>query len=178
MPDIKEARRRFTLALIVLLAVSLAAAAVLVSPIGNSPRAGQRKVQDLSQELRTKDREVVPLRGMDKKVVAAKQEVAGFWNERLPSSYAIISERLGKVSSETGVTLTTGRYKAESADVAGVQRIVIDASISGDYLQVVRFINSIEREKTFFLIDGVALGQQQGGTVSLQIRMETFLRTT
>jgi type IV pilus assembly protein PilO len=177
MPDIKEARRRFTLALIVLLAVSLAAAGVLVSPIGNSSRAGQRKVQDLSKELRTKDREVVPLRGMDKRVIAAKQEVAGFWTERLPSSSAIISERLGKVASETGVTLATGRYKYESADIAGVQRIVIEASVSGDYLQVVRFINSIEREKTFFLIDGVALGEQQGGAVSLQIRMETFLRT-
>ncbi len=47
---------------------------------------------------------------------------------------------------------------------------------SGSYLQEVKFINELERDKMFFLIDGVALGEQQGN-VRLQLKLETYLRS-
>jgi type IV pilus assembly protein PilO len=52
----------------------------------------------------------------------------------------------------------------------------IEISLSGDYLQEVKFINQLERDKMFFLIDGIALGEQQGN-VRLQIKLETYLRS-
>jgi type IV pilus assembly protein PilO len=43
-------------------------------------------------------------------------------------------------------------------------------------LQLVRFINALERDQLFFIIDSVQLGGEQGGTVKLQMKMETFLK--
>jgi type IV pilus assembly protein PilO len=54
----------------------------------------------------------------------------------------------------------------------------VAASFSGDYLPLVRFINALERDKLFFIVDGVDLGSEQNGIVALQIKVETYLRTT
>jgi hypothetical protein len=40
----------------------------------------------------------------------------------------------------------------------------------------VQFINALERDKMFFVIDGVTLNGQQSGTVNLRLRLTTYLR--
>jgi hypothetical protein len=174
MPDINEVRRRFRLALAILLAVSVAAAGVLLSPIGNSGRTRQQQLEQLQTELQVKSAANKPLLGIDRKLEDAQGEIASFFENRLPSSYASISERLGAIASENGVSLATGHYKAEPSGVPGLELMIIQASITGDYLHAVKFINATEREKMFLVIDGVSLTQQQGGTVQLQIRIEAF----
>jgi len=52
----------------------------------------------------------------------------------------------------------------------------MDAGISGDYPAIMRFVNSIERDKTFFVIRAMALTGQQGGLVNLRLRVSTWLR--
>lgn len=174
MPDINEARRRFRLVLAILLAVCVVAAGVLLSPIGNSGRTRQQRIEQLQAELQAKSAANAPLLGIDRKLGDAQGEIASFFQDRLPSSYASISERLGAIASENGVSLATGQYKAGSSGVPGLERMVIQASITGDYLHAVKFINATEREKMFMVIDGVSLTQQQGGMVQLQIRIEAF----
>ena len=53
----------------------------------------------------------------------------------------------------------------------------MDASLSGDYRPLVLFINALERDKMFFLINGVTLTGQQSGTVGLRLRLTTYLRS-
>ena len=59
-----------------------------------------------------------------------------------------------------------------------MQRVEIAAEVSGDYLQLVRFVNALERNKLFFMVDDLQLGNEQNGIVKLQIKLETYLRTT
>jgi hypothetical protein len=61
-------------------------------------------------------------------------------------------------------------------EALGLQRVQIEADLAGGYLQLVRFINSLERDHMFFLVDSVSLGGEQGGTVRLQLKMETYLK--
>ena len=52
----------------------------------------------------------------------------------------------------------------------------MDASLTGDYKPLVQLINEIERDKTFFLISAVTLTGQQSGTVSLRLKVTSYLR--
>ena len=52
----------------------------------------------------------------------------------------------------------------------------IDARLSGDYRSLVRFINSLERDKMFFVITGLTLTGQQTGMVNLRLRLTTYVR--
>ena len=50
------------------------------------------------------------------------------------------------------------------------------ASLSADYLQLVKFINAIERSKTLMLLDSIKLSEEQGGTVKVDMVMESFTK--
>jgi hypothetical protein len=52
----------------------------------------------------------------------------------------------------------------------------MDAGISGSYPEIMRFVNSLERDQNFFVIRTMALTGQQGGLVNLRLRVSTWLR--
>jgi hypothetical protein len=58
-----------------------------------------------------------------------------------------------------------------------VERLLVKASLSADYLNLVRFINALEREKMFMVIDSVKLNEQQGGAVKVDLLLEAFKKT-
>jgi type IV pilus assembly protein PilO len=77
------------------------------------------------------------------------------------------------------VQLGSVKYDAresENNQVPGASRLEIEASISGDYANEMRFINGLERDKMLFILNNVSLGDAKGGTVRLQIKLETYLR--
>jgi hypothetical protein len=53
--------------------------------------------------------------------------------------------------------------------------VQMDASLSGDYRSLVTFINGLERDKHFFLVDNLSLTGQQTGQVNLRLRLTTYL---
>src|ERR1700746_2938599 len=128
--------------------------------------------------LSLKARESAPWRGLDKKIPKAQQQIADFYRERFPNAYSSISTNLDKVSSESGVRVSGEKFTEKDPGIDGLQRVEIAAEVSGDYLQLVRFVNALERTRLFFIVDDLALGSEQSGNVKLQIKLETYLRTT
>jgi Tfp pilus assembly protein PilO len=157
--------------------VDVAAILVYFSPLVGSETARQAHLQQLWQELQQKTREVTPLRGLDKKIPVAQHQIDAFYKERFPGEDSEISDSLGKLANENGVKIASIKYSMKDPEMLGVRRVQIDADLAGDYLQLVRFINSMERARTFFLVDSVQLGGEQNGIVRLQMKMETYLKT-
>ena len=125
-----------------------------------------------------KARESAPWRGLDKKIPQAKREIDAFYRDRFPSSYSAISSNLDKIAAESGVRVSSEKYAEKDADIPSLQRVEIDAEVSGDYVPLAKFINSLERSQLFFMIDGLDLGGEQSGGVRLHIKLETYLRNS
>ena len=176
MPDLGNTRRKLTVTIASLLLVDLATAAMLLSPIIGSEKSRLSEMDRLWKELQAKTRQVEPLRGLDKKVVLAQKQIDEFYQQRLTSQDSTISTELGKVAAQSGVKITEIKYKAKDPEPVGLRPMEIEANLSGDYLQLVRFINALERDQLFFIIDSVQLGGEQGGVVKLQMKMQTFLK--
>jgi hypothetical protein len=64
----------------------------------------------------------------------------------------------------------------QGAPTGDLTEISMDAGISGDYPQIMRFVNGLERDQTFLVIRAMALTGQQGGMVNLRLRVSTWLR--
>ena len=175
MASIRETRKKLMPVVVVLAVLDLACIGYLVSPAGRSRQARQREYLKLSEQLLAKQQEVLPTRGMDHKLKQASQDISGFYDHRFPAQYSAVSEELGKVANDTGVHMSGVKYDEKDAPIEGLRRLNMEVAISGDYLQEVKFINALERDKMFFLIDGIALGEQQGN-VRLQLKLETYLR--
>lgn len=177
MPDLRQTTKKVKIALGALVVVDVLAIGVYISPLVGSPQSRREEMNQLWTTLQQKTREVEPLRGLDKKIPVAQKEIEGFYKDRLPAQGSVVSEQIGKLAQQSGVQIGSVKYVAKGADLPGVQRVEIEGDFSGDYLQLVRFVNSLEREQIFFLINSVSLGGEQGGQVKLELKMETYLKT-
>lgn len=177
MPDLAKTRHQLKVIAISLLAVDVVAAVLFFSPLVGSNASRKEELQRLTIEQRRKTREVEPLRGLDKKVVLAKNEIDQFYRERIPTRESVISDEMGRLAAENGVKLGQVKYETkEDEQAVGLTPVFMEANCQGDYLHVVRFINAMERNKTFFLVNTVVLGDAQAGTVKLQMKVESYLR--
>lgn len=182
MPDVKDVRRKLTAVLVALLIIDIACVVILVSPIGRAARSSQATLSQLWTELQVKTRETLPLQGIDQKVEQADAQIGQFYSDRLPQRFANVPDALGRVASANGVTMAGAQYKTEPTEIPGLRRVLVNATFSGDYSRTARFINALERDKTFFIIDGISLGGQSAsgqnpGSVQLQIVLETYVRS-
>ena len=120
-----------------------------------------------------------PLEGLDAKLATATTDADKFYAKRLPYADSQVAAELGALAKKHSVKLTRVQY-AHTAVMEGqggqLTELRMDASLSGDYRPLVLFVNSLERDKMFFLIGGVALTGQQNGAVGLRLRLTTYLR--
>ena len=174
MPDLRKARTKMQIVVGTLVAIDLAAIVLLLSPYAGSQASRQAQMRQLWLDL--KGRETAPWRGLDKKIPEAKQQIADFYHDRFPSGYSEISNSVDKIASESGVRISSEKYDQKEAEIDNVQLVEIQADVSWDYLQLVRFINTLERSKLFFIVKDLQIAGEQSGQVKLQIKFETYLR--
>ena len=181
MNNLAKMRKQFTLILSVLGAVDLLLMIYLLLP-GSSPAARSATEEALREQKNTLHSEVAPLVGIDKKLAGTRVDVKKFYEQKVPSQFSQISQHLEKLMHDAGVTTAGIRYsqdhntRDEKNELPDVQRINIETTVTGEYAKVARFINAMEQDKFVFVIDQIALSSQESGVVSLQLKLETFLK--
>ena len=125
-------------------------------------------------ELKALDLETVPLRGLDMRVEESRSQMRSFYMNRIPSSYSVIASRIGELQVNSGVRLSRVQY-TQGKPGGDLTEITLDAGISGSYPQIMRFVNSLERDQNYFVIRSMQLAGQQGGQVNLRILASTWL---
>jgi Tfp pilus assembly protein PilO len=177
MPDFANSRRKLKIAIGAMVAVDLIAVGILFSPLVGSSESRTLQLNLLRVELQKKTREVEPLQGIDKKIVLAKDQINGFYLDRFAAKDSDLLDELGKLAPANGVRMEQAKYKQEDPETSGIVPVEIQGSFSGDYLQLVRFINTLERSKMFIAVDSVDLAGESTGPVRLEITMHSYLRS-
>jgi type IV pilus assembly protein PilO len=136
-------------------------------------------IADQTVAMKTAEIAKKPLEGLDAKLEQATKDADKFYKQRLPFATSEVAAELGALAKKQGAKL--GRvqyaYAPVMAGTAGeLTQASMDASLSGDYRPLVLFINGLERDKTFFMIQSLTLTGQQSGTVGLRLRLTTYLR--
>jgi hypothetical protein len=162
-------------AIIVLLLLNLTLGVRLIFAWNRAKQGDAARIAASQSEYRAMKLKTTPLRGLDKKITQAKLDQQAFYDKRFPINDSQVLTELGALAVKNNVLLARGQY-AYRKPQQGLVEMQIEATLSGDYAPVVRFINGLERDKLFFLINGVALNGQQNGVVSLRMVLITYLR--
>jgi len=176
MPDLRKTRKDLKIVVAVLAGLDLLAAALYFSPLIGSPETRRMEMNQMQSELTTKTRQVAPLKDLPQKVNLASHEIGDFYNKRLPSENSQILTEVGKLASTNGVRIEQGRYKPGESVTVGLQQINMEYDLAGNYTSLARFINAVERDEMFFIIDSVSLGGDPQGPVKLAVKLETYLK--
>jgi type IV pilus assembly protein PilO len=126
-------------------------------------------------ELKALDLQIVPLRGLDQRIAKSRAAMQTFFQKRIPPNYSSISNRVNELAVASGVRLTRVQY-TQGAPGIDLTEISMDAAVTGEYPAIMHFVNSLERDPVFFVIRTMNLTSQQGGQVSLRMRVSTWLR--
>ena len=126
-------------------------------------------------ELKALNLETAPLRGLDHRVELSHRQIQAFYDKRIPRNYSSIATRIGEIQVKSEVRLSRVQY-TQGLPGSNLTEIQMDASISGGYPQIMRFVNGLERDQFFFVIRAMQLTGQQGGLVNLRLRVSTWLR--
>lgn len=126
-------------------------------------------------ELRTAQLQARPLRNLPQRIADSTKGAEHFYDGRVPGADSAILAELGSLEQKANVHLSRVQTAFAPA-LRDVTEVRMDASVSGDYASVMRFINSVERDKMFFVINGLTLTGQQGGLVNLRLKVTTYLR--
>lgn len=159
--------------------LDIAAIAVLLSPAGRSRMAGVEEFERLRNEMTQKRAQVLPIRDIDAKIVTAREQIGTFYRDRLPGSYAELAETLGRNASKHRVTLSGIRYNSKPAGQQGLQLVTLTVDSTGNYRDVIEFINGLERDKSAFVISGVNFGGSERGRSTLRVglTLNTYMRS-
>ncbi len=159
----------------VLLVVAVAMAIRLGFDWSAMDTSSQQVLANKQVELRALQVQTRPLQGLDQRVEKTRAQIQDFYQKRIPPNYSSIDARISELQIASGVRITRVQY-TQGAPGPGLTEIAMDASISGDYPAIMRFVNSIERDPMFFIIRAMGLTGQQGGLVNLRLRVSTWLR--
>ena len=176
MPDLRQTRKKLKITLAILAGVDLLAAVVYFSPLVGSPESRRQQLNQLQTELNTKTRQVAPLQDLPHKVDVASKQISTFYATRFPSENSQIAIELGKLTAANGVTIEQGKYKFSDEEVGHLQPVEMEYDLSGNYVALAKFINAVERDEMFFIINSISLGGDPRGPVKLNVKLETFLK--
>ncbi|HVO57416.1 MAG TPA: GspMb/PilO family protein [Dongiaceae bacterium] len=91
-----------------------------------------------------------------------------------------VTSELDDFARKTGVQIQTLSFSHKEIPARGLTQVDMEASISGDYASIVKFMNLLQRSSTFYIVQGLTLQPEgQGSQTALRIglHMKTFFRT-
>ncbi|HEY1679685.1 MAG TPA: type 4a pilus biogenesis protein PilO [Candidatus Sulfotelmatobacter sp.] len=176
MPDLRKTRKDLKTALAVMIGIDLVAAIVYFSPLVGSAESRRMQMMQLQTELNQKTRQVAPLKDLPKKVDIASKQIAEFYKKRFPTTNSEILTELGKLTHDNGVMIESGKIKLPDEEVGQVQPVEMEYDLSGNYTALAKFINAVERDEMFFVINSITLGGEPRGAVKLTVKLETYVK--
>jgi type IV pilus assembly protein PilO len=176
MPDLRQTRKNLKIAVAVMVGVDLLAMVAYFSPLIGSAESHRLQMNELQSELNTKTKQVEPLRNLPQKVVLAHRQIGDFYKLRIPSENSQIATEFGKLATAEGITIDQAKYKVGEAGAGRLEPVEMEADLTGNYVALAKFINALERDEMFFIINSITLGGEQQGPVKLNVKLETYLK--
>jgi hypothetical protein len=136
----------------------------------------QRTLGVKRTRLQSLSSESGPYHDLRKDIGDTRSSIAGFYSERIPATYSQIVSNLGEIAIRSGVSLSRVSY-VQGTPGTDLSEVSMEVGVAGDYAQLVRFVNGVERDHIFFVVRALSFTGQQGGDVTLQVRISTWLRS-
>jgi type IV pilus assembly protein PilO len=177
MKNLAIVRQRIVVALVLLALVNIVAVTYLLLPSRTDMTAQREALNEAEQEAHRLTGTVAWSRDIGTKLKKADLDINDFYKNRLASRYSEVLDEIGKVASNSRVAIGGVTYKETPTTLPDLQLLDMQADISGPYADLAKFVNGLERNRIFFIINSVSLsGGQKEGTVRLTLRFETYLR--
>lgn len=142
--------------------------------------AQAQSLEELTRRYAETSKDVHRAQDIDRRRPEIRQQCDKFFAEQLrpaDGGYSAIVSDLGEIAKEAGLRTSAVSFQQQPVENRGVVQVQVSASVEGDYPSLVRFINGLERSKSFYLMDRLALASSTGGSIKLTLELKTYFRS-
>jgi Tfp pilus assembly protein PilO len=93
------------------------------------------------------------------------------------AGYSSLVADLGALAHESGLQITSTRFREKNIEKRGVDEVTISVTMTGAYPSLVSFINGLERSGNFYLLDSLSLDSSNEGSLRLNLELRTYFRS-
>lgn len=166
--------RRYTWPLLALLVLNAIVYGAVTHRLATKQGRLTELHESLTQEASAKRQELQALQAQQERLAANEAVADHFWNEVIKPRDPGLTEAMAQIdrlARETRVRRGRTSYKHQELDV-GLVQVSASFPVEGDYFDLVRFINRVERAPQFFLVEEIRLGRGAGGAGGLELSCE------
>ncbi|HUC54944.1 MAG TPA: type 4a pilus biogenesis protein PilO [Candidatus Cybelea sp.] len=117
-------------------------------------------------------------------IPATQKDCDRFEQSLLPASsgFSAVTAELGATARKTGILLEGLNFKPTEISNRGMKEVAIDATVSGNYKNVIAFLNGLQRSNNLYAVDALSLAPENTGQVSsnmikVALHLRTYFRT-
>jgi len=173
--------RVFWLVVALLLIADVVIYLVIVRPQRPRARSEVAAVAALEAQVARTREEVQRLRRIVRELPATRKQLDDFLVQRFPSEeagYSVVVAELESAATDSGVR--PGRANFRSYVVREHPELVrkeITTTVEGGYVNLLRFLEHLERSVNFYLLDRLGLvSTATSGTLKLDLTIQTYFR--
>lgn len=174
-------RRKVQLALAALVLFDLLFYLFAIGPLGQSDRERRWMVENLRRQAKERAAQVEKLAAIVRKVEAARTEgdklLVEITMPRREAFSTIVSE-IDQAARQAGVQLRDRGYNVEPIEGSDtLSMMTVNAALEGNYENLVRFVNLLDRSPRFLIIEALGAAPQQTGTLlNVSLKLDAFVR--
>jgi hypothetical protein len=97
------------------------------------------------------------------------------------SGYSTVSAELQDLSQKSGLKIDALSFHPKDGALHGISEVLLDASITGDYTSVFRFLSGLQHSKNHYVVDDLNLANARTGSgpltgVRVNLHIKSYFR--
>lgn len=145
-----------------------------------SPAVAEARSAQLQHEVAVHEGEVARLQRARNMLPQARPALASFLHERFPTEgtgFSAVAVALSKAAQTADVKLENVTYKTRTErNPTQLVAVEVSADLQGGYSNLLRYLELLEQDPGFYLIEELAVVGSQRGGLKLQTRLVTYFR--
>ncbi len=167
----------------VLALANLAAAYLLVRPVGGAPEELREQVSNLRSSLRLQLGGITRTTALLNKVKTGRTEGEQFLGQYFlarRTAYSTILAELVADAKDSGIQARESTFTIEPVEGSDtLQFMKVTANYAGSYANLIQFVNKVDHSDRLLIIEGLqATPQQQAQLLNITVKLDAFVQDT
>jgi len=177
-------KKRGVLATVALLIAADAVLAVYSWRVANAPQAPRAMLKELQLKRDLLKTDIGNAEAIKDNIPAIQKDCDQFEKALRPSSegYSALSSEIGEIAKKAGLHVEALGFKQKEISGRSMDEVAVEATVSGEYGNVVRFLNGLQRSQNMYAVNALSLAsdtssQGVSSVLRVAIHLKTYFRT-
>jgi hypothetical protein len=152
--------------------------------LANAPRTPKMQLTAEMEKLDLLRADIRRAEEIKQKMPSTQSDCDRFEQSLRPASsgYSAITAEVDSIAVKSALQMSDLTFKSKTIPTRNLDAVEMDATVSGDYSAVVKFLNGLQRSDNVYEVNGLSVAtdtQKTGGSgpVRVIVHMRTYFRT-